>query len=111
MLGEDSAATLGVRVGRERKQLLFVAAALAASCVSVSGGIGFIGLVAPHIARRLTGARHRSLLLSSMLTGGILLVLADTVGRVLLSEIEIPAGIVISVLAAPYFLYLLHRQI
>ena len=111
MLGEDSAATLGVRVGCERKQLLFVAAALAASCVSVSGGIGFIGLVAPHIARRLTGARHRSLLLSSMLTGGILLVLADTVGRVLLSEIEIPAGIVISVLAAPYFLYLLHRQI
>ena len=68
-----------------------VAAALAASCVSVSGGIGFIGLVAPHIAQRLTGARHRSLLLSSMLTGGILLVLADTVGRVLLSEIEIPA--------------------
>lgn len=111
LLGEDCAAALGVRVGRECKLLLFISATLAASCVSVSGGIGFIGLVAPHIARRLTGVRHRSLLLTSMLIGGILLVLADTVGRVLLSKIEIPAGIVISILAAPYFLYLLHRQI
>lgn len=111
LLGEDSASALGVKVEWERKVLLFISAALAASCVSVSGGIGFIGLVAPHIARRLTGARHRSLLITSMLAGGILLVLADTVGRVLLSEVEIPAGIIVSILAAPYFLYLLHKQI
>ncbi|WP_432489921.1 FecCD family ABC transporter permease [Flavonifractor plautii] len=111
LLGEDSASALGVRVGQERRVLLFLSAVLAASCVSVSGGIGFIGLVAPHIARRITGVRHRNLLLTSMLTGGILLVLADTVGRVLLSGIEVPAGIVISILAAPYFLYLLHKQI
>lgn len=67
---------LGVQMERERKLLLFLAAALAASCVSVSGGISFIGLVAPHIARRLVGARHRLLLGASVLTGGILLVLA-----------------------------------
>lgn len=111
LLGEDSASALGVRVGQERRVLLFLSAALAASCVAVSGGIGFIGLVAPHIARRITEVRHRNLLLTSMLTGGILLVLADTVGRILFSGIEVPAGIVISILAAPYFLYLLHKQI
>lgn len=111
LLGEDSASALGVKVAQERKLLLFISAAAAASCVSVSGGIGFIGLVAPHIARRLTGTRHRNLLITSMLAGGILLVLADTAGRILLSETEIPAGIVVSILAAPYFLYLLYKQI
>ncbi len=109
LLGEEAAASLGVSVGRERRRLLFLASALAASCVSVSGGISFIGLVAPHIARRLTGGRHLGLLSASMLTGGILLVLADTAGRVLLPGLEIPAGVVISILAAPYFLYLLRR--
>jgi ABC-type Fe3+-siderophore transport system permease subunit len=84
---------------------------LPASCVSVSGGIGFIGLVAPHIARRFVGARHRLLLPASMLTGGLFLLLADTMGRSLFQPIEIPVGISISVLAAPYFLYLLRGQI
>ena len=111
LLGEDAASSLGVRVERERRLLLVAAVALAASCVSVSGGIGFIGLVAPHIARRLVGARHWALMPASMLTGGIVLVLADTLGRILLAGIEIPTGIVVSVLAAPYFLYLLHRRI
>lgn len=111
LLGDDAAASLGVQVERERKLLLFLAAALAASCVSVSGGISFIGLVAPHIARRLVGARHRLLLGASVLTGGILLVLADLLGRVLLGDVEIPTGIVTSVVAAPYFLYLLHKKI
>ena len=77
----------------------------------MSGGISFIGLVAPHIARRLVGARHRLLLGASVLTGGILLVLADLLGRVLLGDVEIPTGIVTSVVAAPYFLYLLHKKI
>lgn len=110
-LGEDAARALGVSIERERKLLLLSAVGLAASCVSVSGGIGFIGLVAPHIARQFSGARHRVLLLMSMLTGGLLLLLADTLGRCLISSVEIPVGIVISVLAAPYFLYLLGKQI
>lgn len=109
-LGEDAAGALGVSIERERKLLLLSAVGLAANCVSVSGGIGFIGLVAPHIARQFAGARHRVLLLASMLAGGLLLLLADTLGRCLIPSVEIPVGIVISVLAAPYFLYLLGKQ-
>lgn len=111
LLGEDTSLALGVRVERERRILLVVAVALASSCIAVSGGIGFVGLVAPHIARKFVGGRHRALLPASMLLGGLLLLLADTVGRSLFQPIEIPVGIVISVLAAPYFLYLLRRQI
>ena len=111
LLGEEVSLALGVRVERERKVLLAVAVSLAASCISVSGGIGFIGLVAPHIARRFVGGRHHVLLPVSMLFGGLLLLLADTIGRSLFGIIEIPVGIVISVLAAPYFLILLRRQV
>lgn len=111
LLGEEVSLALGVRVERERKVLLAVAVSLAASCISVSGGIGFIGLVAPHIARRFVCGRHHVLLPVSMLFGGLLLLLADTIGRSLFGTIEIPVGIVISVLAAPYFLILLRRQV
>ncbi|MFV0413388.1 MAG: FecCD family ABC transporter permease, partial [Oscillospiraceae bacterium] len=110
LLGDEASAALGVKVERERKILLFISVALAASCISVSGGIGFIGLVAPHMAKKFVGARHRRLLPASMLMGGLLLLLADTMGRSLFQPIEIPVGIVISVLAAPYFLYLLRKQ-
>ena len=111
LLGEEASLALGVKVERERRVLLIVSVALAASCISLSGGISFIGLVAPHISRRFVGARHRLLLPASMLTGGFFLLLADTMGRSLFQPIEIPVGIVISILAAPYFLYLLRRQV
>ena len=111
LLGEEASLALGVRVDRERRTLLVVAVALAASCISVSGGIGFIGLVAPHMARKFIGGRHYVLLPVSMLLGGLLLLIADTIGRSLFGIIELPAGIVISVLAAPYFLILLRRQV
>jgi iron complex transport system permease protein len=109
-LGEKAARSLGLRVEQERRLLLFVAVGLAGSCISVSGGIGFVGLVSPHIARKLAGPRHIRLLPASMLTGGLLLLAADTAGRSLFQPIEIPAGIIVSVLAAPYFLYLLRGQ-
>lgn len=111
LIGEEASLALGVRVERERRILLTVAVALAASCISVSGGIGFIGLVAPHMAKKFVGVRHRVLMPTAMLLGGLLLLLADTAGRSLFQPIEIPVGIVISVLAAPYFLYLLRRQL
>lgn len=110
LLGEESAAALGVSVERERRAALIAAVALAAACVSVSGGIGFVGLVAPHMARRFVGGRHRALLPAAMLMGALLLLLADTLGRTLFQPVEIPVGIVVSVLAAPYFLWLLGRQ-
>jgi iron complex transport system permease protein len=111
LLGEDTSLALGVRVERERRILLIVAVALAAVCVSVSGGIGFIGLVAPHMAKRLIGMRHGNLLPTSLLIGGLLLLLADTVGRSLFQPIEVPVGIIVAVLAAPYFLYLLRKYV
>ncbi len=111
LLGEEASMALGVRVEKERRILLIAAVALAASCISVSGGIGFIGLVAPHMAKKLAGVRHRVLMPASMLIGGLLLLLADTIGRSMFQPVEIPVGIVISILAAPYFLYLLRKQI
>jgi iron complex transport system permease protein len=110
-LGEELACALGLKVERERRLLLFIAVSLAASCISVSGGIGFIGLVAPHIARKLTGIHHEYLLAAAMLIGGLALLAADTAGRSLFQPVEIPAGIIVSILAAPYFLYLLRAQI
>lgn len=110
VLGEELSCSLGIKTETERRLLLFIAVGLASSCISVSGGIGFVGLVAPHIARKLVGQRHKYLLTASMLTGGLLLLLADTAGRSLFQPIEIPVGIVASALSAPYFLYLLREQ-
>ena len=109
-LGENPALSLGVRVETERRLLLFASVALTSVCVSVSGGISFVGLVSPHIARRLIGGRHRILMPVSMLFGALMLLLADTLGRSAFQPREIPVGIVSSVLTAPYFLFLLRKR-
>ena len=109
-LGENPALSLGVRVETERRLLLFASVALTSVCVSVSGGISFVGLVSPHIARRLIGGRHRILMPVSMLFGALMLLLADTLGRSAFQPREIPVGIVSSVLKAPYFLFLLRKR-
>lgn len=109
VLGENTAISLGIAVERELRLLLIASVALTSACVSVSGGIGFVGLVAPHMARRLIGGRHHALMPASMLLGALLLLLADTLGRSAFQPREIPVGIVISVLSAPYFLFLLRR--
>ncbi len=83
--------------------------ALAGSSVAVGGGIAFIGLVCPHLARRLVGPAHQVMLPVTLLLGALLLVVADTLARNLLAPVEIPAGIVVAVIGAPYFLYLLAR--
>jgi iron complex transport system permease protein len=109
-LGEQLAASLGASVEKERLRLLAIAVGLAGACVAVSGGIAFVGLVAPHLARRLVGSKHQILLPASALAGGFLLLVADTLARWLLQPSEIPAGIVVAVIGAPYFLYLLARS-
>lgn len=109
LLGENTAISLGIAVERELRLLLIASVALTSSCVAVSGGISFVGLVAPHMARRLIGGRHHALMPASMLLGALLLLLADTLGRSAFQPREIPVGIVISVLSAPYFLFLLRR--
>nr|WP_055107879.1 iron ABC transporter permease [Paenibacillus ihumii] len=108
-LGENSATGLGASVERERLLLLAAAVGLAGSSVAVSGGIGFVGLIAPHLARRLVGPKHELLLPASALTGALLVIVADTIGRLILQPSEIPTGIVVAVIGAPYFLYLLTK--
>ncbi|MED3800471.1 iron ABC transporter permease [Lysinibacillus xylanilyticus] len=108
-LGEITAVGLGASIERERRWLLAASVGLAGASVSVSGGIGFVGLIAPHLARQLVGAKHQFLLPTAALLGGLLVLMADTIGRSILEPSEIPAGIVVAVLGAPYFLYLLTR--
>ncbi|MGV3488655.1 MAG: FecCD family ABC transporter permease [Tuberibacillus sp.] len=106
-LGRKTAIGLGVNLEREQLFLLLAAVGLAGSSVAVSGGISFVGLIGPHLARRLVGAPHRLMLPVSALLGAVLLLMADTIGRAILQPSEIPTGIVVAVIGAPYFLYLL----
>lgn len=109
-LGESVAIGVGVSVEKERILLLTAAVALAASAVSVTGGIAFVGLMAPHIAKALVGPRHQLMLPVAVLLGGWLLLLADTIGHRLADPDGIPAGIMVALIGAPYFMYLLVKK-
>ncbi|OLS40070.1 iron ABC transporter permease [Bacillus sp. MRMR6] len=109
-LSEPVAVGVGIRIEKERIQLLIASVALAASAVSVTGGIAFIGLMAPHIAKRLVGPRNQLFIPVSILIGGWLLLTADTIGRNITTAEGIPAGIIVSLIGAPYFIYLLMRR-
>lgn len=108
-LGDELAMSLGVNIEAQRGMLLLLSVALAAIAVSVSGTIGFIGLVAPHIARRLVGPSHEGLIITTAIFGGVLLMLSDLIGRWVISPSELPVGIVAAMIGAPYFAYLLYR--
>mgnify|MGYP000985604188 CR=1 FL=1 len=110
VLGDSVATGLGLGVERKRRLLLFLSVGLAAACIAVCGGLSFIGLVAPHIARRVLGAQHQFLLLGSALIGMTICMTADSIGRGIFQPTELPAGVIVSILATPYFLYLLRRQ-
>ncbi|MDR7071625.1 FecCD family ABC transporter permease [Fictibacillus barbaricus] len=109
-LHENVSIGVGVNVGRERIILIMIAVALASASVAVSGGIGFVGLMAPHIARSLVGPRHQAFLPIAALIGAILLLAADSIGRVILDPSGIPAGIIVTIIGAPYFMYLLAKK-
>jgi iron complex transport system permease protein len=109
-LGEDIAKGLGSRVEWQRGLLVMVAVALAGSAVATAGTIGFVGLIAPHIGRQMVGNRHEGLLPISALIGGVLVVVADFIGRTLFAPIELPCGVVTAAIGAPFFLYLLIRK-
>lgn len=108
-MGDETAKGLGMQVEKQRGALLILSVALAAGAVAMSGTIGFVGLVAPHVTRRLVGPAHEGLLPVSALFGGALLVTADLIGRWVIAPSEIPIGIVTAMIGAPYFLYLLYR--
>ncbi|MCI3919585.1 iron ABC transporter permease [Paenibacillus sp. TRM 82003] len=109
-LGERSAAHLGVRVERTRWIVLGVATLMTAAAVSVSGVIGFVGLVIPHMVRLLVGPDYRLIVPLSALAGAIYVIWADTLARMALSPTEIPLGVVTAFLGAPFFLYLLLKH-
>lgn len=111
-LGDIQAQHLGINVHRIRFWLLLAASLLTAAAVSVSGVIGFVGLVVPHLVRLIVGPRHRKLLPVVALLGGLLLLIADTIARSLLpSGEELPVGVVTAILGGPFFCYLLlHRR-
>lgn len=109
-LGDDTAKGLGLKVMSSRFQLAFLATLLAALSVAAVGAIGFVGLIAPHVGRLLVGPSNRRLLPVTILIGGLLLLVADVVSRTLLAPNEIPSGIVVAIIGAPYFLWLMKRR-
>ena len=109
-LGEQNAAYLGLCPQRLQRRIVFLAALLVGSCVAVSGVIGFVGLLVPHLVRLLIGPQHRWLIPGSALMGAVLLLAADTLARTVVAPAELPVGVITSLLGAPYFLYMLAQQ-
>ncbi|HID35819.1 MAG TPA: iron ABC transporter permease [Ghiorsea sp.] len=110
LLGERHAEALGVHVPRLRLMLLFLASAVTAIAVTAAGTIGFVGLVVPHLMRLLFGSLHKAVLISSAFGGGILLIMADTTARTIISPAELPVGVLTAMIGVPIFLYLLLRR-
>jgi iron complex transport system permease protein len=109
-LGEESALSMGVDVERVKKTVFFTSALLTGAVVSVSGMIGFVGMVVPHAVRMVSGADHRLLLPASALAGGTFLIAADTVARTVLAPGEIPVGVVTALAGGPFFIFLLMNR-
>ncbi len=110
LFGDHTAQNLGINVERTKKILLVLGAFTAAAAVSVSGTIGFVGLIVPHGVRLIVGPDHRVLLPVSAVAGGIFLVITDTFARTVLSPAEIPVGIITALFGGPFFIYLLKRR-
>ena len=110
MLGDEIATGLGLNVERTRLLFIILASLLAASAVSVVGLLGFVGLIVPHTARLIIGSDYRYLFPATAILGATIVMLCDTVARLLFDPVEIPVGIVMSILGGPFFLYLLRER-
>jgi len=111
LLGEEPAGYLGIEVEKLKKIMITVATLMTAAAVSVSGLIGFVGLIVPHIMRLIVGPDHRKLLPVAALSGAIIMLWADTLARSVLPAGELPVGLVTAILGAPFFLYLLRKTL
>jgi iron complex transport system permease protein len=109
-LGDEVARGLGNRIERQRGILLITSVALASASVATAGSIGFVGLVAPHLSRKLVGGTHEGQLPTAAMIGGMLVVIADLLGRMLLAPTELPCGLITDAIGAPFFIYLLIRK-
>lgn len=110
LTGEEVAESLGVNTARVKKLLIVISSLLVAGCVSVSGIIGFVGLIIPHCIRLIVGPDHRKLLPLSILGGAIFMIFSDTIARTVAAPTEIPVGVITSIFGGPYFIYLLYRS-
>ncbi|NLL71255.1 MAG: iron chelate uptake ABC transporter family permease subunit [Epulopiscium sp.] len=110
LLGEESAKSLGIDVEKTKKILLIISSIVVAATVSVSGIIGFVGLIIPHAVRMMIGPDHRVLLPFSALVGGAFMIFCDTLARILVPPMEIPVGAITALFGSPYFLYLLYKS-
>ncbi len=110
IVGDETAATLGVDLTRFRRSLFWVVSLVTGVMVAVSGAIGFIGLMIPHIVRLMVGTDHRRVLPVSIFVGSIFLILVDVIARTAFDPVELPVGVITSLLGGPFFLWLLHRQ-
>lgn len=109
-LSDELAISLGLNIEKERKKFLSYAVILAGSATAFAGNIGFLGLIAPHIARKLVGPYHKKFVTVSAIISVIIILLADAVSRNLFSPIEIPVGITVSIFGVPYFIYLMMKE-
>lgn len=109
--GDESAASLGVEVERTKLVLFVAASALTAVVVSAAGVVGFVGLIVPHMLRMVLGSDHRALIPTAVLFGGAFLVIADTAARTIISPLELPVGVLTAIFGAPFFIYLLRRDL
>jgi iron complex transport system permease protein len=108
--GEEEAESMGVDTRRVRKQLLSFSAVLTGSAVALSGAVGFVDLIAPHLARKITGSAHRYVLPMSFIIGGSLLVLTDLIARTIVSPSELPLGAITAIIGAPFFAWAYFRK-
>jgi len=110
IMGEEMALTMGVEVEKVRMIMILVATLMTAVAVSVSGLIGFVGLIIPHFVRILIGPKYRALIPFSAVCGALLMLSADTIARTALSPMEIPIGVIMSLVGAPFFIYILRKR-
>jgi iron complex transport system permease protein len=110
LTGDELAGARGVNVSRTRKQLFFAASLMTGAAVAFCGPVGFVGLMVPHICRRIFGSDHRVLLPAVVLFGGAFMVLCDGIARGVLAPVEMPAGLITALLGGPFFIWLLMRK-
>ncbi|MEG0128814.1 FecCD family ABC transporter permease, partial [Clostridium sp.] len=108
--GEEQALAVGVNVSRVKSILFIMAATLTGSAVSLSGTIGFVDLIAPHVVRKLVGSRHNLVIPLSIAFGGCLMVLTDLLSRIILKDSELPVGAITAIFGAPFFAYIYFKK-
>ena len=110
LTGDESALSLGLDIVSLKKILIIVSAFLVAACVSVSGTIGFVGLIIPHCIKLLVGSNHKYVMPISYLAGASFMVICDTISRTIANPTEIPVGIITAIFGTPYFIFLIYRN-